>query len=180
MYPFGLVAGVYPAAVADERLVYLVSVALVCATSWLAAACWAAVGGPDGTGAITMPLDMVVAPLTLEQTVEVVCAPVDVDDADDDEPDPEFELEPPMAMPAIEPAVPLEPEPEPEPESEPVPAREPRSSRPPSRSMSGATTHQRRWWRKARGRRRRRSWPAPPTTTWPRAQVLTSALASTT
>ena len=74
-----------------------------------------------------MPLDMVVAPLTLEQTVDVVCAPFDVDDADDDEPDPEFEREPPMAMPAIEPAVPLEPEPEPEPEpeSEPVPAREP-------------------------------------------------------
>ncbi len=104
MYPFGLVAGVYPAAVAEERLVYFVNVALVCATSWSAAACWAAVGGPDGTGAITIPFAMVVAPLTFEQTDEVVCA-VPVDPVDDDE------FEPAIDMPAIdfEPSAVVEP-----------------------------------------------------------------------
>src|SRR5271155_1712167 len=53
-----------------------------------------------------MPLDMVVAPLTLGHTVEVVC-----DEADDEEPDPELALEAPMAMPAIDSALPPEPEP---------------------------------------------------------------------
>jgi hypothetical protein len=44
---------------------------------------------------MTMPSDMVVAPFTLEQTVEVVCvAPVDADD--------EVELEAPLDMPAME------------------------------------------------------------------------------
>jgi hypothetical protein len=42
-----------------------------------------------------MPSDMVVAPFTLEQTVEVVCAaPVDADD--------EVELDAPLDMPAME------------------------------------------------------------------------------
>src|SRR5271168_2146641 len=94
MYPFGLVAGVYPAAVAAERLAYLASVALVCVTSRSAAACWAAVGVPEGTGAITMPLAMVVAPFTLAQTVDVVCAaPVDDDEV-------------PILIPAIDPELP--------------------------------------------------------------------------
>ena len=48
---------------------YLARVAAVWATSSLAAACCDAVGFPDETGAITMPLAMVVAPLTLPQTV---------------------------------------------------------------------------------------------------------------
>ena len=73
---------------------YFDSVAVVSATRWLAAACWDAVGVPDGTGAMTMPSDMVVAPLTLPHTVDVVCA----EPPDADEPGCEF----PMDMPAIE------------------------------------------------------------------------------
>jgi len=74
---------------------------LVCATSWSAADCWAAVGVPEGTGAITMPLDMTFAPFTLAHTVDVVCAAPDDDDDDDDDDD-----EVAIFMPAIDPELP--------------------------------------------------------------------------
>ena len=57
---------------AAERLAYLATAAVVWATSVSAAACCAAVGAPDGTGAMTMPLPIVVVPLTLGQTEAVV------------------------------------------------------------------------------------------------------------
>src|SRR5579862_8788874 len=45
------------------------------ATNWSAAACWAAFGGVDGTGAITMPLDMTMARFTLGHKADSDVAP---------------------------------------------------------------------------------------------------------
>ena len=139
-------AGTYPAAVAAERLAYVASVALVRATSWSAAACWAAVGDQLSTGAITMPSDMTVVPLTAGHVVEAAgAAPVEVDEPGTREPDA------PLAMPAM-PGMDVDPEPElvPEPElagfATALPAR--RRGRWP-----GATWRRPPSWRRAPGRR---------------------------
>ena len=101
----------------------MASVALVWATSWLAAACWAAVGCPLGTGAITMPSDMTVVPLTLGQAAEVVCAvPAEVDEPEPDAPAampamPGIDVDPELAVDPDE----FEPDPDPEPELDPAP-----------------------------------------------------------
>src|SRR5271165_4911689 len=69
----------YPSASAVARSLYWVMPCSTAATSCAAAACCPAVGGVDGTGAITMPSGITVAPTTFGQMVLGAVEPVPAD-----------------------------------------------------------------------------------------------------